>query len=136
MVNFSITIVFFALFILQFQPATLDEGGGQNDAQNHPEKPLFSKVLMDTVSLLRKSHKSSWEKMKTVIHDLQMQFSPPNLEGGREVGEENKGTFKDTFEESAETAAKAAIAVERAIHKTAEKKMTTDDSENESKAEL
>ncbi|TKY60354.1 hypothetical protein E2542_SST17452 [Spatholobus suberectus] len=81
--KFSRTTLFFLLFcvllILQFQRATLDEGG-QNVAQNYPEKPLLSKILMDTISLLRKSHKSSWEKFKIVIHDLQMQFSPPNLE--------------------------------------------------------
>ncbi|QCD84758.1 hypothetical protein DEO72_LG2g5114 [Vigna unguiculata] len=140
MVNFSITIVlillFFALF--QFQPATLDEGGVQNDAP----KPLFSRVLMDTASLLRKSHKSSWDKIKTVIRDLQMQFSPPNLEaggGGVGVGEGVKGSLKEaveksidkskeTFEESAKSAGKA---VETVVHKE-----TTHDSEHESKAEL
>lgn len=77
--NTLLFLLFCVLIVLQFQLATLDEGG-QNVAQDHPEKPLFSKILMDTVSLLRKSHKSSWEKFKTVIHDLQMQFSPPNLE--------------------------------------------------------
>jgi hypothetical protein len=77
------TTLFFLLFsifiILQFQHVISDEGG-QNVAQDYPEKPLFSKILLDTVSLLRKSHESSWEKIKTVIHDLQMQFSPPSLE--------------------------------------------------------
>lgn len=68
------------LLILQFQPAALDEGGQNVDQNNYPEKPLLSRILMDTISLLRKSHKSSWEKIKTVIHDMQMQFSPPNLE--------------------------------------------------------
>ncbi|WVZ23846.1 hypothetical protein V8G54_002390 [Vigna mungo] len=141
MVNFSITILLFLLFcvLFQFQPATLDEVGVQNDAQ----KPLFSKVLMDTVSLLRKSHKSSWDKIKTVIKDLQMQFSPPSLEVG--VGEDPKETLKEavkksiekskeTFEESAKSTGKA---VETAVRKTTtENKKTTHDSEQESKAEL
>ncbi|XP_047155026.1 uncharacterized protein LOC124826281 [Vigna umbellata] len=147
MVNFSITILLFLLFcaLFQFQPATLDEVGVQSDAQ----KPLFSKVLMDTVSLLRKSHKSSWDKIKTVIKDLQMQFSPPSLDfrsGGGRVGvEDPKETLKEafkksidkskeTFEESAKSTGKA---VETAVRKTTtEHKKTTHDSENESKAEL
>ncbi|KAL9329696.1 hypothetical protein ACSQ67_004699 [Phaseolus vulgaris] len=147
MVHFTITILFFLLFcaFFQFQPATLDEVAAQNDAQ----KPLLSKVFMDTVSLLRKSHKNSWNKIKTAINDLQMHFSPPNLDfrSGGEVREDMKGTLKaavqkslerskETFEESAETAAKA---VETKIHKTAENKMhknTAYDSEHESKTEL
>ncbi|KAJ1398606.1 hypothetical protein SESBI_30929 [Sesbania bispinosa] len=134
-----------ALVILQFQPATLDEGG-QNVAQNHPEKPLLSKILMDTVSLLRKSHKSSWEKIKTVIHDLQMQFSPPNLEGVGEAGrgdgiketmKEAVGKSFDESKESVEESAKsAAKVVGEAIHKKAEKMKQSTDSEKESKAEL
>ncbi|XP_061343952.1 uncharacterized protein LOC133289930 [Gastrolobium bilobum] len=146
--KFSRTTLLFLLFcvliILQFQPATLDEGG-QNVAQEHPEKPLLSKLLMDTVSLLRKSHKSSWEKIKTVIHDLQMQFSPPNLEGGGEAGHDGaKGTMKEavgesfhrskeTVEESAKSAAKV---VGEAFHKTTEKMKDSTDTEKESEAEL
>ncbi|XP_027364451.1 uncharacterized protein LOC113871559 [Abrus precatorius] len=142
-------LLFFVLIILQFQRATLDEGG-QNVAQNYPDKPLLSKLLMDTLSVLRKSQKSSWDKIKTVIHDLQMQFSPPNLDfrGVGEVGEGSHGVretlkeaaeksfdvSKDAVEESAKSAAKA---VGGAIHKTAEKmKDTTHDSEKESEAEL
>lgn len=77
--KFQFFVLFSILTILQFQQVTPNEGG-QNVAQDHPEKPGLSKLLMDTVSLLRKSKESSWEKIKTVIHDLQMQFSPPNLE--------------------------------------------------------
>ncbi|KAL2342987.1 hypothetical protein Fmac_004272 [Flemingia macrophylla] len=146
MVKFSKTPFLFLLFclpfIFQFQPATLidDDQANQNVAT---EKPLLSKLLMDTVSLLRKSHKSSWDKFKSVIHDLQIQFSPPNLDfrGGGSDGA--KGSLKEAVgksfdkskekvEESAETAAKV---VEEAFHKTTQKVETTD-SEHESKAEL
>ncbi|RZB96879.1 hypothetical protein D0Y65_020535, partial [Glycine soja] len=89
-----------------------------------------------------KSHQSSWEKIKIVIHDLQMQFSPPNLDfrgtgwvGDREYDgvkrtfreavEKNFGKSKETVEESAETAAKV---VEEAIHKTTEKVKESSDS--------
>ncbi|RDX62733.1 hypothetical protein CR513_58900, partial [Mucuna pruriens] len=139
-------LLFCVLFILQFQLATLDVGA-ENVAQNYPEKPLLSKIFTDTVSLLRKSQKSSWDKIKTVVHDLQMQFSPPNLEGTGEIKEGSEGVketlkeaveksfdkSKETVEESAESAAKV---VEGAIHKTAEKVKGSTDSEHESKAEL
>ncbi|XP_057421180.1 uncharacterized protein LOC130715144 [Lotus japonicus] len=145
--RFRRTTLFFLLFciliILQFQLATLDEGG-QNVAQDqdHPEKPLLSKVLLDTISLLRKSHKSSWEKIKTVIHDLQMQFSPPNLDfrGGGETEHDVKEAVGKSFDRSKETveetAKSAANVVGEAIHKTTEKVKEGTDSEKESKAEL
>ncbi|CAK8578872.1 unnamed protein product [Lathyrus sativus] len=83
------------LIILQFQQVTPNEGG-QNVAEDYPEKPVLNKFLMDTVSLLRKSQESTWEKIKIVIHDLQMQFSPPNLDF-RGVG---KGGVKEAVEKS------------------------------------
>nr|KYP34725.1 hypothetical protein KK1_044303 [Cajanus cajan] len=83
---------------------------------------------MDTISLLRKSHKSSWEKFKIVMHDMQMQFSPPNLDfrgggydGAKRTLKEAVGKSfdksKEKVEESAETAAKV---VEGAFHKVKE----------------
>ncbi|KAK7247496.1 hypothetical protein RIF29_42379 [Crotalaria pallida] len=148
--KFSRTTLLFLLFcfvfVLQFQPATLDVGG-QNVAPNYPEKPLLSKILIDTISLLKKSHQSSWEKVKTVIHDLQMQFSPPNLDfrGGGEGGYDDvKGKMKmaaeksfdrskETVEESAKSAAKV---IGKAIHKTTDKVKESTNSNKESKAEL
>ncbi|XVE83247.1 hypothetical protein DITRI_Ditri16bG0072300 [Diplodiscus trichospermus] len=96
------------------------------------EKPSFFQVVSSTITLLKKSHKSSWEKMKTIIHEFQLQFTPPNLDfrgtGGTPkagesdgVGEKMKeavkksiGTSKGTVEETAKSAAEA-------VHKTAEK---------------
>ncbi|XP_019463568.1 PREDICTED: uncharacterized protein LOC109362312 isoform X2 [Lupinus angustifolius] len=137
-------LLFCIVFILQFHPATLDEGS-QNFEQNHPEKPRFPKILMDTISLLKKSQESSWDKLKTVIHDLQMQFSPPNLEGGREGGSDGtKGKMKEavekSFERSKETvegsAKLAAKVVGEAFHKTTETMKESADSDRESKEEL
>ncbi|XP_004504014.1 uncharacterized protein [Cicer arietinum] len=133
-----IFLLFCILIIVQFQCAITDEGG-QNVAQDYPEKPLFSKILLDTVSLLRKSHKSSWEKIKTVIHDLQMQYSPPNLDfRGVEKGEnegvkEAVGKSFDKSKESVEgTARSAAEFVGEAIHNVKDSTET----EKESEAEL
>ncbi|MED6148729.1 hypothetical protein PIB30_055590 [Stylosanthes scabra] len=151
MVRFNTTfLLFFLLFsvslLLQFHPTAPDEGGQHVNQNNYPEKPLLSRILMDTISVLRKSQESSWEKFKTVIHDLQMQFSPPNLDfrGGDDGGprnvkgkmidaaEKSFGTSKETVEETARSAGKA---VGEAIHKTTEK-VTHTDSHKESQAEL
>ncbi|XP_045820897.1 uncharacterized protein LOC123913989 [Trifolium pratense] len=140
------TTLFFLLFsillILQFQHVTSDEGG-QNVAQDYPGKPLFSKILMDTVSLLRKSHESSWEKIKTVIHDLQMQFSPPTLDFRGAGNAEHDGmkeavgkSFDKSKESVKETAKTAAELVGDAIHKTTEKVKDSSETDKESKAEL
>ncbi|KAE9610263.1 hypothetical protein Lal_00006650 [Lupinus albus] len=139
-------LLFCIVFILQFHLATLDEGS-HNFAQNNPEKPRLSKILMDTISLFKKSHQSSWEKLKTVIHDLQMQFSPPNLDfrGARDGGSDGtKGKMKEavekSFERSKETvegsAKLAAKVVGEAIHKTTETRKESADSDRESKEEL
>ncbi|WJX47661.1 hypothetical protein P8452_34325 [Trifolium repens] len=140
------TTLFFLLFsiliILQFQHVISDEGG-QNVAQGYPEKPLFSKILLDTVSLLRKSHESSWDKIKTVIHDLQMQFSPPSLDfrgvgnadhdGVKEAVGKSFDKSKESVEETAKTAAEL---VGDAIHKTTEKVKDSTETDKESQAEL
>ncbi|KAK7318533.1 hypothetical protein RJT34_03236 [Clitoria ternatea] len=133
-------LLFCILLTLQFQPATLDEGVTQND----PEKPVPHGILTDTIALLRKSHKSSWEKIKTVIRDLQMQFSPPNLDFRGKEEELGSGGVKQTlkdavgksFDQSKETvegsAESAAKALGEAIQKTAEKvKKETSDSKEE-----
>ncbi|KAI4345170.1 hypothetical protein L6164_012320 [Bauhinia variegata] len=149
--KFTRTTIFFDLFcilaVLQL-PSTAGEGG-QNVAQNQPEKPFLSKILLDTVSLLKNSHKNSWEKIKTVVHDLQMQFSPPNLDfrsankaepghGGGDDGVKEKVTeaagksfdkSKEAVEDSAKSAAKV---VEEVVQKTA----THGSEKDESKTEL
>ncbi|CAI8619036.1 unnamed protein product [Vicia faba] len=141
----SRTILFFLLFsiliILQFQQVTPNEGG-QNVAQDdYPEKPFLFKLLVDTVSLLRKSQESSWEKIKTVIHDLQMQFSPPNLDF-RGVGnggvKEAVGKSFDISKESVEETAKSAAEFfgEAIHHRRAEKVKENADSDKDTKDEL
>ncbi|MBA0561116.1 hypothetical protein Golob_017968, partial [Gossypium lobatum] len=43
------------------------------------EKTSFFHVVSSTISSLKKSHLSSWEKIKTLLHGLQLKFTPPNL---------------------------------------------------------
>ncbi|GAU19709.1 hypothetical protein TSUD_78340 [Trifolium subterraneum] len=98
---------------------------------------------MDTVSLLRKSHESSWEKIKTVIHDLQMQFSPPSLDF-RGMGNVDQDGMKEAVGKSFDkskvsvegTAKSAAELVGDAIHKTTEKVKDSTETDKESEAEL
>ncbi|XP_050208176.1 uncharacterized protein LOC126657515 [Mercurialis annua] len=108
--------------------------GGQHVAEDLEGKPPLIKMAMDTLTTLRKSHKNSWDKIKAVIHDYQLQFFPPNLdfrgEGGDISGEGMKEaagkTFevgKTTAEESAKSAAKV---VGEAVHKVKDK-LSNDD---------
>ncbi|RXH75694.1 hypothetical protein DVH24_039393 [Malus domestica] len=47
-------------------------------------------MLYDTISVLQKSHQNAWDKVKTIINDMQLQFSPPNLEGSKSCFDPNK----------------------------------------------
>lgn len=70
--------LFFILFILYFSHQIISAvGDGGPEIQE--TKPL-SKMVTDTVALLRKSHKSSWEKVKSLVHQVQSQYFPANLE--------------------------------------------------------
>ncbi|KAK6258978.1 hypothetical protein QQP08_002312 [Theobroma cacao] len=119
-------------------------------AQYNEEKPSLFQVVSSTISMLKKSHKSSWEKIKTIIHDFQLQFTPPNLDfrgtgtatasGSDSVGENMKeavkksiGTSKVTVEETAKSAAEIA---EGAVHKTKEKVKEIVSDKEESQDEL
>ncbi|XP_050129464.1 uncharacterized protein LOC126606040 [Malus sylvestris] len=96
-------------------------------------------MLYDTISVLQKSHQNAWDKVKTIINDMQLQFSPPNLDfrggdeanargsegddqgmGGKvkEAAQKSFETSKHTVEESAKSAGEA---VGGTVHKTAEK---------------
>lgn len=69
----GVFLLFLMVGVLQFETAV------QQDEQVYPHPPIH-KSLLDAFSLLKKTHKGSWDKVKTVIHDLQMRFTPPNLE--------------------------------------------------------
>ncbi|KAJ8765783.1 hypothetical protein K2173_014905 [Erythroxylum novogranatense] len=119
--------------------------GGQHRVVNMQEKQPLAKMVIDTISMFKKSHKSSWEKFKTIIRDVQFKYFTPNLEGSevnsgggnsesagtagrmKEAAEKSFERSKKTAQESAKTAAEA---VEGAVHKTADKvkeKLSEDD---------
>ncbi|KAK4264841.1 hypothetical protein QN277_025965 [Acacia crassicarpa] len=139
-------LLFFLVVVLQSQIAVQQQGGAGNRAvQEEPQYPLFHKYVVDTVSLLKRSHKSSWEKVKTVIHDFQMRFSPPNVDFRRATEDQSEPireaaekSFQKSTETVKESAKSAAEMVGEAVHKTAQKVKAppSSASERESDSEL
>lgn len=68
------------LYLQTIISAVNGDHGGQNIAQNKEEESSLAQFVVETISRLRASHKSSWEKVKSIIREMQLRFSPPNLE--------------------------------------------------------
>ncbi|MFQ6634648.1 hypothetical protein Gotur_011698 [Gossypium turneri] len=115
------------------------------------EKTSFFHVVSSTISSLKKSHLTSWEKIKTLLHGLQLKFTPPNLDfrapgtgttgvsesagedikkgikqtgttgGSESAGENIKEAAKKSVEAGTETVEKTAKSAADAVHHTAEK---------------
>lgn len=98
------------------------------------EKQSISDRFRDMYSLVTSTSMSSWQKLKSVVNDVQRQYFPPNLDFRPKVEEEideegakewmkeavkkSLGSSKSTVEKSAKSAASA---VENVVHKTKEK---------------
>ncbi|XWS33242.1 hypothetical protein CRYUN_Cryun22dG0064600 [Craigia yunnanensis] len=138
----SLTLFLLRLIILSHQILSVVCEGGQHNE----EKPSFFQVASSTISLLKKSHKSSWEKIKTIIHDFQLQFTPPNLDfrgtgtakarGSDSAGEKMKEAVKKSIGTSKLTVEKTAKSAAEAVHKTAEKVKGSVSDKEESHDEL
>lgn len=70
-------LLWFIIVSLQILPII---GGGQHYAQNQQEKPSIAKMVTDTIFVLTHSNQRSWNKIKTIMKQMQFQFYPPNLE--------------------------------------------------------
>ncbi|KAJ6682515.1 TRANSMEMBRANE PROTEIN [Salix koriyanagi] len=131
-----ITISFVLLFIiLSFQIPSVAGDGEHVSREMKEEPPYLARIMTDQIYALKRSCSNSWDKAKTIIHDLQLQFFPPNLDfrsadqeiarsenGGGEkmkkVVEKCIGTSKRTAEITAESAADVmGVAVRRAAEK-------------------
>ncbi|KAJ9670884.1 hypothetical protein PVL29_027057 [Vitis rotundifolia] len=153
------TAWFLFFFFIIFYPQSLcsdnvaDGHGGQNNAEtNEDEKPSTFVMLTDTLALLSRSQISTWNKVKSFLNQLQLHFSPPNLDfRGRDIGQSRMGEgdgpggrMKEAAEESAksavaavdESAKSAAKVVGEAVQMTAEMVKETVSSNQESEAEL
>ncbi|KAH9669564.1 transmembrane protein [Citrus sinensis] len=109
------------LYLQTIISAVNGDHGGQNIAQNKEEESSLAQFVVETISRLRASHKSSWEKVKSIIRE--MHFKGPNeanvgakqeAEKVKEAAKKTAGVSKMAVEESAKSAAEA-------VHKTAEK---------------
>ncbi|XP_050385856.1 uncharacterized protein LOC126802288 [Argentina anserina] len=136
----ALLLFWFIIVSLQI-PKTIAEEGQQNEEEQTYITRTLS-VLQDTVSMLQKSHQAAWDKMKTTISDMQMQFMPPSLEADDKkdeteegAGEKMKDAAQKSFETSKHTVEESAKTAADAVHKTAEKvkEVVTND---ESSAEL
>ncbi|GMI67873.1 hypothetical protein like AT1G16850 [Hibiscus trionum] len=90
------------------------------------EKPSMFQLLANTISSLKKPHRSYWEKTKAVIHEFQLHFTPPRLDfrgtGAADgAGEKVKAAVKDMIGTSEAVAEETAKSAAQAVHKTAEK---------------
>uniref|UniRef100_A0A6M2EZS8 Pectinesterase inhibitor domain-containing protein n=1 Tax=Populus davidiana TaxID=266767 RepID=A0A6M2EZS8_9ROSI len=132
-----ITISFVLLFVvLSSQIPSVAGDGDHVSREMQEEPPYLTRIVTDQISLFKRSCGNSWDKVKIIIHDLQIQFFPPNLDfrsadqeestwsenGGGEkmkkVVEKCIRTSKQTAEMSAESAAEVMV---EAMHKAAEK---------------
>ncbi|KAF5745190.1 hypothetical protein HS088_TW07G00772 [Tripterygium wilfordii] len=127
-------LLVFCLIIFPQIHSTSGDGGGPQDDPKTLGNPPLSKLVADTISILKRSHESYWEKIKTIVHEMQSQFSPPNLDfrgseeakaeiengaGGKmkEAAGKSFESCKETVEESAKSAAEV---VGHAVHETAQ----------------
>ncbi|KAG8478658.1 hypothetical protein CXB51_028458 [Gossypium anomalum] len=95
------------------------------------EKTSFFHVVSSTISSLKKSHLTSWEKIKTLVHGLQLKFTPPNLDFrapgtgttgvSESAGENIKEAAKKSVDAGKKTVEKTAKSAADAVHHTAEK---------------
>ncbi|MED6145392.1 hypothetical protein PIB30_024751 [Stylosanthes scabra] len=91
------------LFFLLCSPLLILQVNAKDDVQNQPQEnpSSLSKILTDTISLLKTSQATSWEKIKAVIHEMRKQYSPSSLEGAGETqAEVGSGGVKGTVKES------------------------------------
>ncbi|KAB5556575.1 hypothetical protein DKX38_007484 [Salix brachista] len=141
-----ITISFVLLFIILSSQIPSVAGDGEHVSREMQEQPPYlARIMTDQIYSLKRSCSNSWDKAKTIIHDLQLQFFPPNLDfrsadqesarienGGGEkmkkVVEKCIGTSERTAEISAETAADVmGVAVRRAAEKVKTSLSSSDD---------
>ncbi|CAK9320304.1 unnamed protein product [Citrullus colocynthis] len=99
------------------------------DSNKAPERPSFGNFIQETVAILKKSHPTTWDKIKSLIHQMQLQFFPPNLDFRssdeskgvvdevKDAVEKSFGASKDAVEESAKSVAKV---MEEAVDKVKE----------------
>ncbi|KAL4290667.1 hypothetical protein GQ457_14G002970 [Hibiscus cannabinus] len=114
------TLLFLLLLSHQILPVITD-----TQQPTHEDKPSRFQFVSNTLSLLKKAHQNSVEKIKTIVHDLRLQLTSPKPD--EDAVKKNAETNKGKVEETAKPAAAAAAATEQKTAKPAaetEKKKT------------
>ncbi|XP_039007978.1 uncharacterized protein LOC120135873 [Hibiscus syriacus] len=104
---------------------------GAEQLNNEYNKPSFFQLLSTSVDLLKRSHQTFSHKFKSLIHQFQLRFTPPNIDfrsSGIEKGEESesvrenmKEAMKKSNRTSEATLQGAARTAAKSVHKTADK---------------
>ncbi|KAH1047551.1 hypothetical protein J1N35_038335 [Gossypium stocksii] len=110
---FTLSLLLLHFIILSHQILWVVGETGQNQIKNE-DKPSFFQVVSNTFSLLKKSHKNSLEKIKTIVHDFRLQFtsSKPDEEAMKTNFEPNKEKVQETEKSTEETLQNTAEKVE------------------------
>ncbi|XP_039033735.1 uncharacterized protein LOC120169686 [Hibiscus syriacus] len=114
---------------------------GQSEQQKtatNEDKPSPFQFVLNTMSLLKKAHKNSVERIKTTVHDFRLQFTSPKP--GEETAMKNveskKGSVEETTKPAAETEPRTAQPAAETEQKTAEKVEEASSDKKESRDEL
>ncbi|KAJ9170289.1 hypothetical protein P3X46_018409 [Hevea brasiliensis] len=136
----------FLFIILSLQFLFVIGDAGQKIANNRQEKPPFAKMVLDTLTTLKKSHQTSWEKIKAIVHRIQLQFFPPNLDfrvadevesqGGGKMKEAAGKSFEVSKTTAKESAKSAANVVGEAVQKVKDKLSDEEEKKSHTHEEL
>ncbi|KAK8663795.1 hypothetical protein V6N13_083600 [Hibiscus sabdariffa] len=130
---------FTLLFLLLLSRRILPVTSESEQQTTNEAKPSPFQFVSNTLSLLKKAHKNSVEKIKTFVHDFRLQYTSPKPDEAavKKNVETNKGNVEETAKPAAETEQKTAKpAAETEQKKTAEKVEEGASDKKESRDEL
>ncbi|KAK8983053.1 hypothetical protein V6N11_055036 [Hibiscus sabdariffa] len=126
------TLLFLLLLSHQILPVITEQ-------TTHEDKPSRFQFVSNTLSLLKKAHQNSVEKIKTIVHDLRLQLTSPkpDEDAVKKNAETNKGKVEETAKPAAAaTEQKTAKPEAETVQKSAEKVEGGGSDKKESRDEL
>ncbi|KAL4386557.1 hypothetical protein GQ457_09G011550 [Hibiscus cannabinus] len=130
------TLLFLLLLSRRILPVTSESE--QQQQTTNEAKPSPFQFVSNTLSLLKKAHKNSVEKIKTIVHDFRLQYTSPKPDEAavKKNVETNKGNVEETAKPAAETEHKTAKpAAETEQKKTAKSAAETEQKKTADKVE-
>ncbi|GMI94159.1 hypothetical protein HRI_003085200 [Hibiscus trionum] len=112
------TLLFLLLLLHRIVPVSSESEQQQTTNEGKPSPFQF---VSNTLSLLKKAHKNSVEKIKTIVHDFRLQYTSPKPddEAVKKNVETNKGNVEETAKPAPETEQKTAKDAAETGQKTA-----------------